>query len=344
MTRFMKLFLSQAAVSCHCGLAQELQVSYTTELQSDFKQGSNWVNLLRLDFTHSLGKHTTLQAATISTARTRTESLADDFQTFSNIEEENHPLALATLGIQQQFGHSSFFFGIRNLNEDYFTSPATSLFTNSSCGIFPTLSADYQIANYPVASVGLHYELQFTRWSLQASVYNGKGYYRFAGKENVFRFCPQQDGILSITSLNYQQHGSKYHVGFALHSGMYMDYEEGTPEKTEKERRKIIWGYAEQRLAPGLHALLQGSFQSGASRGCKSYAGAGLTWQCGKTEGGLFTDYARFSPSYEWASEFTWKIPCSGNGFIQPTLHFIQQAGARYLIGLLRFSYVLPTT
>lgn len=59
MTRFMKLFLSLAAVSCHCGLAQELQVSYTTELQSDFKQGSNWVNLLRLDFTHSLGKHTT---------------------------------------------------------------------------------------------------------------------------------------------------------------------------------------------------------------------------------------------------------------------------------------------
>ena len=88
MTRFMKLFLSLAAVSCHCGLAQELQVSYTTELQSDFKQGSNWVNLLRLDFTHSLGKHTTLQASTISTARTRIESLADDFQTFSNIEEE----------------------------------------------------------------------------------------------------------------------------------------------------------------------------------------------------------------------------------------------------------------
>ena len=119
----MKLFLSFAVVSCHCGLAQELQVSYTTELQSDFKQGSNWVNLLRLNFTHSLGKHTTLQAATISTARTRTESLADDFQTFSNIEEENHPLALATLGVQQQFGHSSLFLGIRNLNEDYFTSP-----------------------------------------------------------------------------------------------------------------------------------------------------------------------------------------------------------------------------
>lgn len=49
MTRFMKLFLSFAVVSYHYGLAQELQVSYTTELQSDFKQGNNWVNLLRLD-------------------------------------------------------------------------------------------------------------------------------------------------------------------------------------------------------------------------------------------------------------------------------------------------------
>lgn len=53
-------------------------------------------------------------------------------------------------------------------------------------------------------------------------------------------------------------------------------------QKNRKRKEKIIWGYAEQRLAPGLHALLQGSFQSGASRGCKSYAGAGLTWQCGK--------------------------------------------------------------
>ena len=61
--------------------------------------------------------------------------------------------------------------------------------------------------------------------------------------------------------------------------------------------------------APGLHALLQGSFQSGTSRGCKSYAGTGLTWQCEKTEGGLFTDYARFSPSYEWASEFYMENP-----------------------------------
>lgn len=61
-----------------------------------------------------------------------------------------------------------------------------------------------------------------------------------------------------------------------------------------------------------------------------------------KTEGGVFTDYARFSHSHEWASEFIWKIPCLGKGFIQPTLHLIHQPEAHYLIGLLRFGYMLP--
>ena len=174
MTKLIKYLLVIATVSsCRC-FAQKLLINYTTELQSDFKKGANWVNLLRLDFSAPLGPSATLEAATLSTAKTRAESLANDLQTFSNIEEDNHPLAAAILGIRQPMGNSSLFIGIRNLNEDYFTSPATSLFTNSSCGIFPTLSADYPIANYPVSSMGIHYELQHAQWSLQASLYNGK--------------------------------------------------------------------------------------------------------------------------------------------------------------------------
>lgn len=170
MTKLIKYLLVIATVSpCRC-FAQKLLISYTTELQSDFKKGSNWVNLLRLDFSAPLSPSATLEAATLSTAKTRTESLAHDWQTFSNIEEDNHPLAVAVLGIRQPMGNSSLFIGIRNLNEDYFTSPATNLFTNSSCGIFPTLSADYPIANYPVSSMGVHYELQQAQWDLQASL------------------------------------------------------------------------------------------------------------------------------------------------------------------------------
>lgn len=192
MTRFIKYLLVIATVSPHRCFAQELLINYTTELQSDFKKGTNWVNLLRLD--------------------------------------------------------------------------------NSSCGIFPTLSADYPIANYPVSSMGVHYELQQAQWLLQASLYNGKGSYRFTGKENVFRFCPQHDGILCLISFNYRHHDSNYHMGFALHSGMYRNYAKGDTEqaskKEKKEIRKIIWGYAEQSIAPRLQVLLQVSAQWHASQGC----------------------------------------------------------------------------
>lgn len=91
-----------------------------------------------------------IEASTISIAKTREERLVDDLQTFSNIEEDNLPLALAVCGANWQINDKhSLFFGIRNMNEDYFTSPVTSFFTNSSCGVYPTISANYDIANTP---------------------------------------------------------------------------------------------------------------------------------------------------------------------------------------------------
>lgn len=104
-----------------------------------------------------------MEMASISIAETHERPLIDDWQGFSNIEEENTPLALAVLGIRWQLKKSFLFVGVRNLNEDYFTSPYTSLFTNSSCGIFPTLSVNYPIANYPLASIGIDYKYKGNR-------------------------------------------------------------------------------------------------------------------------------------------------------------------------------------
>ena len=81
--------------------------------------------------------------------------------------------------------NSSLFIGIRNVNEDYFTSPCTALFTNSSCGIFPTISANYPIANYPVASVGIDYKLNLNKWFLETSIYNGTGYRNLSGNRKL---------------------------------------------------------------------------------------------------------------------------------------------------------------
>lgn len=82
MTKLIKYILVIATVSpCRC-FAQKLLINYTTELQSDFKKGTNWVNLLRLDFSAPLGPSATLEAATLSTAKTRAESLANDCRPF----------------------------------------------------------------------------------------------------------------------------------------------------------------------------------------------------------------------------------------------------------------------
>ena len=56
----------------------------------------------------------------------------------------------------------------------------------------------------------MDYKLKLGNWHVETSIYNGTGYNMFVGKENVFRFCPKTDGILSITSLNYQNNDSGY--------------------------------------------------------------------------------------------------------------------------------------
>ncbi|MBQ0058219.1 MAG: hypothetical protein KBT20_11235 [Bacteroidales bacterium] len=99
--------------------AQTVGVEYTTELQTNFSE-SNFVNLLRLNAELPIGKSLSLEAATTSVAKTRDERLVDDLQTFSNIEEDNLPLAIAVCGANWQINDKhSLFMGIRNMNEDY---------------------------------------------------------------------------------------------------------------------------------------------------------------------------------------------------------------------------------
>ena len=323
-------------------LAQDVGLACTTEWQAGGRGGAQWVNLLRADGSLTLAGQWRLDVAAISVSRTSNERLADDWQTFSNIEEENLPLALAVLGLGWNIGKSEWFFGVRTVNEDYFTSACMSLFTNSSCGIFPTLSTNWPIANYPMASVGIDYKCRLGHWLLETSLYNGTGYNRFGGSESAFRFCPRTDGVFSITSINYQNHGSDYNMGFALHSGVPAADEagsEGQASEAEADRlTTAVWGYAEQRLSAHLHALLQYSVATVRS-GCRQYAGAGLVMEMVKSRGGIFFDYAQFSFGSEVACEVTWQFPFLKQGYIQPALHLISNSQCKAVVGLLRLGY-----
>lgn len=107
-----------AAGSCHNLMAGNFGAEYTTEWQTDFRQGVNWVNLLHLSYSSPTFLGMQLNAASVSIAQTREEAFMHDLQTFSNIEEENLPFALSMLGIGRETEKYSVFFGIRNVNED----------------------------------------------------------------------------------------------------------------------------------------------------------------------------------------------------------------------------------
>lgn len=322
---------------CPISHAQWPELTYTTEMQTDFGRGVNWVNLLRTEFTKSLTERLDLQLATITTAKTRKERLANDLQTFSNIEENNLPLALAVMGLSYCLGASSLFAGIRNLNEDYFTSPCTSLFTNSSCGIFPTISISLPIANYPLSSVGFDYKLQLERFDVEASLYNGTGYKRFGGRNNMFRFCPASDGLFFISATDYHHDANLYHLGFAVHSGrVQTDASDG---RFARATNVVTWAYAEQHLCADLFLTAHASVKPTGTMGCRSYFGGGIIVHVGNTEGGLFTDYADCYDNRECACELTWKIPLEKHFFFQPVLHFIKTNDDRKFLGVLRLGF-----
>ncbi|MDY3266304.1 MAG: hypothetical protein SOX26_01995 [Phocaeicola sp.] len=339
----------------------QLRLDYTTEFQTNFGINSlkkpslekvNWVNLLHMDFTYSMNKAISFRLSTISISETTKKNIINDMLTFSNIEEESLHLAVSVAGIGFQFPvwgdvSSELFLGVRNLNEDYFTSPCTSFFINSSCGIFPTLSVNYPLANYPCSSLGMDYKIKYKNIGWEFSIYNGVGYKNMSGRDNVFRFAPSSDGVLGVSTFNIENNGSSYYLGGALYLGGSNFDVSGTEESRQKEKKKIsqvAWSYAEQKISDNITLLLHYSKAFGRNLECTDYAGGGFMFD-GKShrrnyEVGLYSGFAKFPDNYEFISEVSCKImnlPFVESGYIQPALHYIKNDHTNGIVGMLRF-------
>lgn len=310
--------------------AQSVGLEYVSELQTNFKGDNNFVNLLKLNGELPLSEKVRFRLSTISVARTNDEAIVNDLQVFSNIDVENIPFALSVAAVEWDIdAHNSLLFGVHNMNEDTFSSDVTGLFTNSSCGIYPTLSCNYPIANYPVASVGVRYKYDDERFGLVGAVYNGVGYYDFTGRENVFRVCPKSDGVFALTLGEYKHNDSHYFLGGCLHYG-------DPYEMDERKARTTLWTYAEQKVTNSLSLLGGYSHAFHSSSYCRDFAGLGGRLTIKNAELGLFSDYAHFEDVDEWATELTCKIPISEHVYVQPTAHFISQDTEHFVVGVLR--------
>lgn len=299
-------------------------VNYTGEVQTDFEH-FRVANLLQLSADIPLSRRLSFQVASISTLSTDKELDILDLQGYSNIEtyDTNYPLALSVAGFTWQLNdRHSLFAGIRRTDEDYFCSDGLGLFTNSSCGIFPTISWNHLLCTFPEAALGFHYAYDHNNLCLQASLYNGVSNHRFTGRNNVFRFCPKSDGLFAIGQAEYRYRGSHYYLGGNVF--------------TEPDVQSSAWVYAEQALTPSLTLLAAYGHAFGSDLFCENFYGIGGKYSLKRIEFGLFSDYTRVIDIDEWATEVVCSIHLTDFLTVKPVLHVITTDGTTKCIGMLR--------
>lgn len=321
------------------------ELEYTTELQTNFDK-SRWANLLQLRAQLPLSRKLAFDISTISIASTNEASLALDFQGYSSIYAENLPLALSVACAEWNIDdHNTLYAGIRRMDEDYFCSNCFSLFTNSSCGALPTISLNSDIAVYPNAAVGLHYHYEKAALSVDASIYNGRGYRRFTGRENVFRFCPQSDGVFTLAQVEYRQRDNFYFLGASARYGDRLELEIDDETYSFSSRKKTFvptaWAHMEQSLSRNFILIAAYSHAFGPDVMCRNFAALGGKYTFCNVEMGLFTDYIRFLGMNEFATELTFCIPLNRYVSLQPTVHFISTDGNAKCIGMFRMNVTI---
>ena len=229
--------------SNNCTMAQETDVQkarptfgleYTGEVQTDFKKLKS-VNLLELGAQLPLTSKLSVELGSISVLTTDEAILTNCLQNFSSIDAPNIPFALTTAGLAWQINERHHLFaGIHRIDDNYFCSDMLGLFTHSSCGAFPTITANYDIAAFPVAALGIHYGYTKDAFSLETSLYNGVGYKDFSKRDNVFRICPESDGVFLMAQGEYDKNATRAYIGGSV---LYSDLHATAP----KQMRPVVW-------------------------------------------------------------------------------------------------------
>lgn len=333
------------AASALAASAQEFGVQYITEVQTDFEKSTNWMNFLRLDASLNIGKRGSIDFASIHTFKTLDRPVADDWQVFSNITNDNLAFGLAVLGYTHQFCDKfKLFAGVRNVNEDYFISDGTGLFVNSSHGIYPTIAENYPLGNYPLSTLGIHANWTLNdNWTVQGSLYNGVARQLF-GPDHGLLDIRKDDGILLMGDVNYH-HDSKlpgtYFAGVSYANKIHGE------EMTEDKTNFTYWVYGEQSIykSGDSHVDLMAQFSQNLSVdfGCKRYMGAGvllyniLTDKIDNTFG-INVNNADYDFGDETVLEATYNLQLTDHIGIQPAYQRIWNDGGSHNAALLRLN------
>ncbi len=338
--------------------AQTFSGEYTGEWSWGMNGNTTFVNLLRFDFEYSPWRNGTIEAATLHIART-SDPVIDDLQLYSSVYEENNYAAIAVLGYKHSWKNANLFVGVRNTNEDFFTSDGTGLFTSASPGIFPTIGASYPIANYPVSALGFTFDISFGNWTVTEALYNGVARNGWRASDNPFLVRPKRDGFFDEIQVAYETDESFYSVGAAMHNKFFTFDEEGD-FTAENKFSAALWAYGEQTVWKGddqrFRLMAQVSANTDSRSACTSYAEIGCIYEYKNNTLGISGQYGRFheyeenlldngrttgeyAPTDEYSVELTYCREINDHISLQPAFHYIRTGSENNTVLLGRFVY-----
>lgn len=321
--------------------------NYTTEVQHNFKNKANFLNMLILGTNYRPWQNGTFSLQTISNYKTNQYRVVNDIQHFSNIETDNVALNIYVLGYTHVFRNFIIAGGVRNLDGDYFMSDYALSFTNSSAGGYPTISFNFPVAMHPYTTVCVHGEYTISKnMIIKSSFYNGAASSISKNARRVFSFDFKNDGIFSITEFGYlskQKQYSYFRAGFALHSNYNKAMKQGL--------NYTAWVNIEQAIHKSKNKevgfLVQGSLAPSSKNTCSAYYGLGgifkgLLSKDKRDNLAFFVSHAKFSTQSETAVEITLQYSLLHNLIIQPTFHQIKTGEGWKSAGIFRMYYTLP--
>lgn len=337
-TNFFRASLAIVATAL-VGLNAEAKVFNgvaNTELQWNGDDQMNFQAMLRLNLDVPLWKGASLQAATIHMANTYGNVLeVPDFQGYSNLLADNCIAGIAVLDLRQEWerdwGKAALLAGVRNCNEDFFATDYTLFFLGVSTGIIPTIWGNYPLANYPIASMGLHAQIDWNNgWAFKTSFYNGQGYNGWQKGNMPFTVRLNQDGFINLSEASYStEAGSHYALGFAAHSRMF------DAAEPYRDGSATIYAYIEQALGEHWHLLAHFSENTNSDNICIRHAEVGgifesVTKKNQRPYGlGLSFNYAAFyaGEANEFSLEASYNLAINDTFTFHPAFHWINTDG-----------------
>ena len=306
------------------------------------KTGSGYLGMVNVLFGFDTEKARLWKGGSfyINTANTHgdepSQQLIGDAQVMSNIEAGNHTY-LQEFWFKQQLNRLEITAGLQDLNVEFASSEFGALYLNSSFGILPVISNNFNAPIFPLTTIGLTFKWNITektRWI--NALYDGSPTDFSHNPYNLKWQFSSGDGILAISEI--QKNITINRFPGLYKAGIYSHFHKmGEKVVTADSLTNNLFGmyfFTDQtiweRNLRNAGLFLQLGYTPSAASTNNFYLGTGVNFtgllsKMAKDTFGLAVAHVAFTKENrsETAIEITYYYQLNGHLFIQPDFQYI---------------------